>query len=456
MADAGTTPEYDDAAIARMRGFVEHVTGGTIVRMDRQVRWRPAWFVDIAREGETIKLHLRGDRTGNVSIFPDLKREADMIAELYDRGIAVPKIHGYCADPPCIVMDALAGTRDFSGLDENERADVGRAYMASVAKMHNLPLDGFIAAGVEKPEGAEDIALVGLNAYLPHYRKTKSRPEPLLEFIIGWLRRNVPKHRTNASFIQFDSGQYLVAEGKVTGLYDFEFSMIGDPMTDIATMGMRNSYEPLGASLADMCRFYEEAGGGPIDHDAVRFHVLVFSTLGAMQFAGTVGEPHPGDPHAVYLEFDLALRRSILLALSAVSGFAIPDVAPLAEREHGPQAVTLRKLADTLAAITPASEVDGAHKAQALQLVEWMARADALGAEIESLNLADVEAYLGRDFADLDAAEAALEDHINSAAPETDEAQFSLLAKLEGRRLQQFGSTAIGSSAQHVVLPQTQ
>jgi hypothetical protein len=44
MADAGTTPDYDDAAIARMRAFVEHLMGGTIVRMERQVRWRPAWF----------------------------------------------------------------------------------------------------------------------------------------------------------------------------------------------------------------------------------------------------------------------------------------------------------------------------------------------------------------------------------------------------------------------------
>jgi aminoglycoside phosphotransferase (APT) family kinase protein len=400
-------------------------------------------------------LHLRGDRTGNVSIFPDLKRESDIIAVLHAHGIAVPRIHGYCADPPCIVMDALAGTRDFSSLSAVERADVGRAYMASVAKMHSLPLDDFVAASVERPEGAEDIALAGLDAYLPHYRKTKSRPEPLLEFVIGWLRRNVPRHRTGASFIQFDSGQYLVADGKLAGLYDFEFSMIGDPMTDIATMGMRNSYEPLGASLADMCRYYEEAGGGPIDHDAVLFHVLVFSALGAMQFAGTVGEPQPGDPHAVYLEFDLALRRSILLAMAAVSGFVMPVIAPIAEREHGPQAVTLRKLADTLAAITPASEVDGAHKAQAAQLLEWLGRADALGADVDVLNLADIEARLDRKFTDLITAEAALEDHINSAGAEADQALFMLLATLEGRRMQQFGSTAIGHSAQHVVLPQS-
>lgn len=455
MTNATTTPNYDEAAVARLRAFVEHITGGKIVRMEQQVRWRPAWFVDVERENEIISLHLRGDRTGNVSIFPDLKREADIIAALHGHGVAVPKIHGYCSDPPCIVMDALVGTRDFSKLSAAEGAEVGRAYMTGVARMHRLPLERFIDAGVERPEGAEDIALVGLDAYLPHYRQTKSRPEPLLEFVIGWLRRNVPQHRTTASFIQFDSGQYLVEDGKVTGLYDFEFSMIGDPMTDIATMGMRNSYEPLSASLADMCRYYEEAGGGPVDHEAVLFHVLVFSTLGTMQFAGTVGEPEPGDPHAVYLEFDLALRRSILLAMSAVSGFPLPDVAPLSAREHGPEAATLLKLADTLAAITPASDVDNAHKAQAAQLVEWLGRADALGAEVTALNLAEIESYLERKFSDLITAEEALEVHIGLVGPEADSKIFALLATQEGRRMQQFGPTTIGRSAQHVVLPQT-
>jgi len=92
----------------------------------------------------------------------------------------------------------------------------------------------------------------------------------------------------------------------MTKLYDFEFSMIGDPMVDIATMGMRDSFEPLGAPLPELIRYYEEATGEPVDHDAVLFHVLQFSLLGTMQFAGTVGTPKPGDPHSVYLMFDPA------------------------------------------------------------------------------------------------------------------------------------------------------
>lgn len=449
------TAQYDDAAVARIRTCVEEVTGGRIVRMERQVRWRPSWFADVEKDGQTLALHLRGDRSGDVAIFPDLKREADIMAVLYDEGIPVPKIHGYCADPPCIIMDTLAGTRDMADVpDDATRASIGRAYMEAVARMHRLPLDPFVAIGMDRPEKAEDITLVGLNAYLPHYVRTKSKPEPLLEFLIGWLKRNVPTHRNRASFIQFDSGQFLVHEGQMTGLYDFEFSMIGDPMVDIATMGMRDSIEPLGSPLAELCRHYEKVSGEPVDDDAVLFHVLQFATLGTMQFAGTVGKPVPGDPHSVYLLFDLSLRQVILLALAKLLNATPPDLTLLPEGS-GRNSALIVKLADTVAGIQGATAIDEDQKRQARDLIEWLARSDQMGAHALARDVADVSRYLGQHFDDWTAAEAALETHVQHAGPDRDVALFHLFSTLEGRRMQIWGSTAIGHAAQHVTLPPT-
>src|SRR3546814_14224622 len=89
------------------------------------------------------------------------------------------------------------------------------------------------------------------------YARRKTGPQPLVEFAIGWLKRNVPKHRTRPSFAHFDAGQFLFVDGRITGLSDFEFSMIGDPFADLATMRMRDSYEPTGDSIANMIRLYE-------------------------------------------------------------------------------------------------------------------------------------------------------------------------------------------------------
>jgi len=453
MSQTYGVAEYDDAAVQRIRAFVETTMGGRILRMEQQVRWRPAWFADVEVGGRIVELHLRGDRTGDVAIFPDLKREADIIRVLHTCGIAVPQVYGYLADPPCIVMEAIKGTRDLSGLSPQAQSAVGRAYMTAVANMHKLPVSAFAEVDMHVPQGAEEIALVGLNTYMPQYLRTKARAEPLLEFVIKWVRRNVPKHRTKASFIQFDSGQFLVHDNKMTKLYDFEFSMIGDPMVDLATMGMRNTIEPLGAPLAELFGYYAEASGEPVDQGAVLFHVLQFSLLGTMQFTGTVADPRPADPHSVYLQFDLALRRSILLALSQLSGVPLPELTPL-EARSGDNATLIRKLTDTLSGIVPKDPVAEGQKGQAVELIEWVARADAYGAEMVARNIADVSAFLGQDFAGWPVAEAALEAFILAAGPDQDAELITLLGTIEGRRLQVFGPTSIGEAALHVRLPQ--
>ncbi|HEX2794167.1 MAG TPA: phosphotransferase [Croceicoccus sp.] len=454
MGNTNGDPVYSEEAMARIHRVVEETVGGRIVASQRQVRWRPAWFVDIEKDGATETIHLRGDRGGNVAIFPDLKREADIIEVLYDHGIPVPQIHAYVAEPPCIVMESIRGTRDLSDLSDAQKSRVGHEYMAAVAAMHALPVEPFVAIGMDRPEGAQGIALVGLEAYMPQYRRTKARPEPLLEFVIQWIRRNVPRHRDKASFIQFDSGQFLVENGKMTKLYDFEFSMIGDPMVDLATMGMRNTIEPLGAPFPELIRYYEEASGQPVDHDAILFHVLQFSLLGTMQFTGTVANPEPADPHSVYLQFDLALRRSILLALSKLADVPLPELPELAPRK-GDNAALMAKLADTVASIGTADELAASQKAQALELVEWAERADAYSGEVVRQDMADVAELLGESFADWPSAEAALERRVLDAEPDEDAALIRLLARIEGRRLQVFGPTSIGEAALNVRLPQT-
>ena len=447
-----TAPDYGEAGEAKLRAFVLEVMGGEIIQMTRQVRWRPAWFVDVDSHGEVLHLHLRGDREGDVAIFPELKREADVISVLGEHGIKVPRIYGFCQDPPCILMDAVPGSRNMAeAASDAQRSAIAREYMAEVVAMHRLPLAPFVAKGMHLPQGAKAIALVGLEAYMPLYERTKSRSEPMLEFVIGWIRRNVPTHRTQAAFIQFDSGQFHHKDGKLTGLYDFEFSMIGDPMVDIATMRMRDSVEPLGDDFRVLCRHYEELSGEKVDHAVVDFHTLLFATLGAMQFTGTVGVPRPGDAHAVYLEFDLALRQVMLLAMSALIGVAFAPEPPPKART-GDNAALLAKLADTVTRIETPSKLEESRKESAAELIEWLVRSDALGAEMRERNLADVSALLGRRFDEWPEAEAALETYVRSAGPDQDRRLLELFGAIEGRRLQLYGPTRIGNAATHVRL----
>lgn len=452
MAEQAGALDYGPAGEARLRTRVEQLTGGTITRFERQVRWRPAWFADVERDGETLRLHLRGDRQSDVVPFPELKREADIMRVLGEHGVQVPHIYGFCADPPVIVMEAIDGIRDMSAVDAAGRERMGREYIAQVVAMHRLPIEPFVAEGILPPA---EVSLAGLEAYLPLYAKAKYRPEPLIEFALALIRRNAPRDRMRPSFIQFDSGQFLHADGRITGLYDFEFGMIGDPMTDLATMRMRESYEPLGAPLAALIGYYEEISGEPVDHAAVRFQTLLFSTVALMQIAGVVAAPQPGGPHAVYLEWDVSLRQMLMLCLQETFDIAPADAPAPAGEAGTPSTALIRMLDDALSRIPAEGEMQVAQKKAATDLVECLVRMDRMGPDLQRCNLEEIERLLGRRFADRAQADAALEAFVQSAGPEHDAALMRLFQVQEARRMALYGPTEVGGSARRVYLAPT-
>lgn len=430
---------------------VEQLVGGRVVRMLRQVRWRPCWFVDVDTGDKIVKVYVRGDRASDVVPFPDLKREADILTVLEQHGIPVPHVYGMSSDPVAIVMEACPGTRDVSAASSDaQRRAVARQYIDALAAMHQLPLEPFAAIGVRVPQGPEEIALAGLHAYLPLYQQHKARPEPLVEFAMKWLRSNVPMHRTVPGFIAFDAGQFLFSEGKITALYDFEFAMIGDPMTDIATMAMRQSHEHMGEEVDALCAYYGEVSGNPVDQGAVRYHHALFATVACMQFIGTVANPKPGDPHDVYLEWTLALRRSLVNALAANIDATLSPPPPLPIRDE-PMDKLYSMLTDMNGRIVPADELAAATQHAAARLVEYAGRVSHYEPVLEELALADARELVGS-CSSRSEMEAKLEDFVLAAEPEHDGTLLQFFAHQIERQVMAYGDTSIGQSAAHIRL----
>jgi aminoglycoside phosphotransferase (APT) family kinase protein len=436
----------------KLRLRIEDLTGGRVISMKRQVRWRPAWFVDVKRGDITLHIHVRGDRKSDILPFPELRREADILQVLEQHGIPVPHIYGMCEDPTAIIMEAVPGTRDVSlAADAAERRSVARQFIEAVAAMHRLPIEPFVAKGIKRQSTPHEIALAGLDAYWPLYEKNKKGPEPLIEFAVRWLRGNVPTHRDRPSFIQFDSGQFLFEGGRLKALYDFEFAMIGEPLTDLATMRMRDSYEPLGEEFRELCRHYAAATGEPIDVGALRFQNALFSTVSCMQIAGRISTPQPGDPHDTYLEWDLALKRVLVLILAECMNIQLERPETAAARPGGSAAI-LNMLKDAVGQIQGADDMQGARKKSASNLIEYLLRADDLGHGLERASRDEAAPFLGAaaEAADF---EAQLESFVRAAGPEHDERLLRYFAAQVERRVQVFGPTQIGRSAQHVYLP---
>ncbi|MGE0796427.1 MAG: phosphotransferase family protein [Acidimicrobiia bacterium] len=419
---------------ARATAYLEALTGGRVTKLRRLARWRPAWFADVDRDGELLKLHLRGERRSDVLPFPSLQREADILRVLEAAGIPVPHVHGMCPDPPAIVMDAVPGGRDVTRYDATRQQALAEEYVAWLAEIHRLDLAPFVAIGLDEPTTPEAIGLGMLDAYMPLYERTKAAPEPLIEFAIAWARRNVPRHRTRACFVHWDAGQFMHEGERIHALYDFETCIVGDGLMDLAALRLRDVAEPLGADLTHLFHHYEALTGEPIDVAALRFHTVVFALVGVMALAGPMVEPQEGSPHFEYLWWDLMQRRALLWALAECIGVTIDRPEPPAPAPTA-AAPLLRMLEDSLAQLAPATGFERYQQLSVGLLARCLTRLDEVGPELDRQTVEEYSAVLGRPYGDRREAERDLEAFVRSAGPESDAALVQCFARQVERQV---------------------
>ena len=246
----------------RAFAWVENELGIQITSFERQTRWRPAFFVEATnQEGQSMSLYLRGDR-GELDhgIYP-LEHEGRVLQVMESEGLPVPHIHAVIPDPKMLVMDKMPGRHDLSTAEnEEERVSVLNHYMDLLADLQAIDPKRFEEIGVERPKGAEALGFADLARWEKVYRESKSRPEPLIEFVFGWLRRNVPKEREEVACLQVDAGQFVFEKGRVTSFLDLELACLGDPAVDLAGMRGRDLAEPLGDLDSAFERYFAKTG----------------------------------------------------------------------------------------------------------------------------------------------------------------------------------------------------
>ena len=196
-----------------------------------------------------------------------------------------------------------------------------REYLQNLYALHTIPVDGAAARaiGLEVPDSAEGLALAKIQYMEADYRAAAStlRPEPLLDFALWWLHEHVPAHRTRPSWVQGDTGpgQFMVHDGRITALIDWELSHIGDPMLDLGVMRMRNQLYPIG-DLNGHLDYYAELTGAPLDSDVLCYYTVLAMTLSPLGMAITIQKPDASIASMMpRFGWDVTLRRGLCDAL---------------------------------------------------------------------------------------------------------------------------------------------
>lgn len=410
---------------ASIRRWIEHHVGARVVSVRREGRWRPAWYAEIERDGRASGLYVRGDR-GHGFSYP-LEREAETLRMFERHGVRVPHVHGLLDNPKAIVMDRVPGERQLSGTaDPDEQSAVIESYLAQLVRIHGIPLPDAAAAGLDVPVAAVDVHLAFHRTRSAVYRRFKGRPEPMVEFVMKWLARNVPTHRDRRAVATVDAGQFLVDDGRVSAVYDLELVHVTDPQADLAGLRIRNAFEPLG-DLRHIFRRYTELTGDPVDRGTVNFHTMVFA-LSANQAIARI-RTQPTRDYVQYFTWEVS---GSLLALSALAeDLGVTLTAPSVDRGRPAE-----PLSDSLAAAlelwTPPE--DAYERSLVDHLVEHLRLVRTLGPRLHAEHVDDVAALIGRAPTDPAGPDADLERFVLEAGPDQDVAILEVLVRRAQRQ----------------------
>jgi aminoglycoside phosphotransferase (APT) family kinase protein len=411
-----------DADFARFTAWVERTLGGRVVRAERQgerrSRGRPAWFLDVARGGETLACYARMDRGAEQLISREftLEREHRVLRALGEAGARVPRVYGFCADPAGILMERVQGEFDYTQLAPGPARDaLDDDFLRELARIHQLDAARFVAAGIEAPASAEVCALHDLTLWERAYRRALRAPVPLVEFATRWLHRNVPPPPERLALVQGDTGpgQFLFdlaapSGPRVTAIIDWEFAHLGDPVLDLAQIRTRDFYNP-GIDLARWIARYEQLSSARVDRRKLAYYTVKSMCITPLALAGVVQNMHPRTDHAEWYTQDVCYKRATAEALCEAIGSA-PEPPKSPEPLATARAPILALLEENLRdEHKPAAPSDYARYRLdlALRLVAHLRNADAYGAAIEAAELRELSALLGapqRALAEADAA----------------------------------------------------
>ena len=151
----------------RAFSWLETKLAGRIVRTERQARWRPAWFLDLERDGETVPLYFRGERGEADHGAYALEHEMSVLQVLEQSGIPVPHVHCFCPEPRGIVMDRSPGRANAEDLRRFHLDLVNRGTSRTTINAHLSGLRFFFDATVDRPEVMRKMKALPVERKLP-------------------------------------------------------------------------------------------------------------------------------------------------------------------------------------------------------------------------------------------------------------------------------------------------
>ncbi len=299
---------------------------GPVVRISRQGRWRPAWFVLAERDGVRLELYVRGARGASFPPMP-LSYEAEVLAVFAEEGIRVPKVFGFIPAIPAIVMERVPGRPNIATAESDViRGQLRKQLADEMRKIHAIAPQRLETIGAPNSDDRREAGLLPYRAIEQLYLNGDRLPSPDVEFVRRWIDRNIPDCEEGPAVITVDAGQFLFDGDRLTGMVDLELACIGDRHIDMAALRTRDRIEEIG-DLEEFYDLYHQMGGIKLDRDRIAFHWVTFAMMVPLQIAHDLAHPKGNAQYHEYLGWHARAMDDTLKDIARIIRIELPDYA---------------------------------------------------------------------------------------------------------------------------------
>ncbi|HUH59197.1 MAG TPA: phosphotransferase family protein [Candidimonas sp.] len=242
-------------------------------------------------------LIVRSDAPSSIQASLGREQEFQVLLEAYEAGVTVPRPLWLCTDPSVIgsvffIMDRVAGTADGhalvkGGLTPAQAQALTYQLGVELAHLHQVrpPRPSLASLPMPRPSPA-----AGRISQYRHALDAIPEPHPVLEWALNWLEDNAPvSDATVLCHCDFRTGNYMVHEGRLTGVLDWEFAAWSDPYEDLGWLCSRSwrfgaSQKEVGGvgDKVDLFAAYAGIAGRPVDAGKVAYWEIMGSARWAV------------------------------------------------------------------------------------------------------------------------------------------------------------------------------
>ncbi|MDF2234065.1 phosphotransferase family protein [Albimonas sp. CAU 1670] len=304
-------PAWRGEALApRLAGFIERQVGEPVAvanlhRFTAGLSWATIGF-SLRREGradEALILRI-GDPNGLLAPYSARPEHLALSSLAGTPGLPAATSRWWSDDAavigaPFIVTSRLEGRTPMpiwpgAAPGAEEAADPAAEdrilddFVEALAAVHACDWRDAPAAALDPEAAPETCVRDEIARWVARLPGADGRPEaPAMRYAAAWLHEHAPTAvRVALLHGDYRVGNYMVKDGRISGILDWELTHLGDPHEDLAWAGLRTlggTETTLGGRLdrAEFLRRYSERTGLVIDADRIRY----FEVLGQFKAA---------------------------------------------------------------------------------------------------------------------------------------------------------------------------